>query len=180
MDGRLKMIEINQKDNSNMIIKENGNVDLQRDTRYLNNNTVINRDTSISACGDFNTSTSQGCYNRDEKNLRLNQNDIIPSVRKESSFIPITMKYLNILENNDIIDSESSVNEIVSTKGKGGVRALNNEQGVLIVATASSLLLLTIMVSIKCCGVLSTFLFSSSSYSVFPFVFVLLSSFYEI
>ena len=167
LDGRLKMIEIDQKDKSNMIVKENGNIDLQRDTRYLNRNSEINRNTSISSCGDFNTSSSQGYYNRDEKNIRLNQDDIMPSVRKESSFIPIAMKYIEILEKNDFIDSEIPVSESVRSNVKGGVRALNCNQGIIMVATASSLLLISIMVSPIYCYAFSSFLFSSYTYSIF-------------
>ena len=144
LDGRLKMVEISNKGNIGMITKENGNLDLQRDTRYLNGNSETDQTSPVykSSINSF----SEGLNSKDEKTIRKNQNDIIPTVRKESSFVPISIKYINVFECSILNDRNISDKRSVSNNMKGGAGALKDDKGFIMVSTASALLLISIMV----------------------------------
>ena len=173
LDSRLKMIEIDNHNNFKIIYRENGNLDLQRDTRYLEDFSENNQVTKIS---DFSTNYTEDYKSTDRKSIRNNNTDPGPALRKESSFIPISLKYIRVGNDdnngiNDINVGKTNTNISSAKMRQNGVRTMKTDLGIIVVVTPSAIL--RVKVKVRTHFILSGFiLIYFRNFAVYHFILI--------
>lgn len=132
-NGKLRIIEIDNL-SGQVIYRETSSLDLQKDTRYLQE-TAEQQDVKKPDNLDFVTTRTDFSRDKDRRSARYSRSDPTPSLRKEACFIPISLQCLKV---------KNCKNGPCRNDPSSGA-------GFLLVATPDALMLIGLSVSVSVC-----------------------------